>query len=96
MLATKTEACREYAYAVGSEHPTRQWILTDYDTWEPNPFYVGPDGGHPEYPDEDGPMFSVFMTFKEASEYAKGAAQLLACRVSIERYKDRCWVVKVI
>jgi hypothetical protein len=47
-LATDTEACREYARNVGAERPERPWILTDYDTWERNPFYSGPPARHPE------------------------------------------------
>ena len=47
-LATKTDACREYACNVGADHPERAWILTDYDTWERNPHYHGPAVPHPE------------------------------------------------
>jgi hypothetical protein len=48
-LETKTEACREYARNFGEDHPERPWNLTDYDTWEPNPWYRGPRVPHPEY-----------------------------------------------
>ena len=51
-LATPTEACREYARNVGVDHPDRPWILTDFDTWERNPFYHGPPAPHPEYEDD--------------------------------------------
>ncbi len=57
-LATETEACREYARNVGHERPEDAWILTDWDTWEPNPFYCGPAVPHPEdamYMDIDDP-----------------------------------------
>jgi hypothetical protein len=47
-LATPREACRELARNVGAEQPERPWILTDFDTWEPNPFYSGPPAPHPE------------------------------------------------
>jgi len=47
-LATPADACREYAANVGADHPDRAWILTDYDTWERNPFYNGPAVPHPE------------------------------------------------
>ncbi len=50
--ATPTDARREYAYNAGAEHYRRQWILTDWDTWERNPHYTGPDQGHPEYDDD--------------------------------------------
>ncbi len=52
-LATPTEACREFARNVGHEFPDRPWILTDYDTWERNPFYQGPPARHPEDDQED-------------------------------------------
>ena len=47
-LATPADACREYAANVGADHPDRAWILTDFDTWERNPFYHGPAVPHPE------------------------------------------------
>jgi len=47
-FATETDACREYARNVGRENPDRAWIGTHYDTWERNPFYVGPPQRHPE------------------------------------------------
>jgi hypothetical protein len=42
------QAIREWAWIVGAERLDQQWLLTDYDTWEPNPHYHGPDQGHPE------------------------------------------------
>jgi hypothetical protein len=47
-LATETEACREFARNIGEEFPERAWLLTSFDTWEPNPFYHGPKVPHPE------------------------------------------------
>ena len=49
-VATPSEAMREYARNVGQDQTDTAWILTDYDTWEPNPFYVGPACGriHPD------------------------------------------------
>lgn len=44
-----SEALDQYASAYGAEAPDREWILTPYDTWEPNPFFTGtPSGTHPE------------------------------------------------
>lgn len=48
-LATPSEACREYAWNYGADRPNRAWILTDFDTWEPNPHYSGPPVPHPEF-----------------------------------------------
>ncbi len=42
------EAHKEMVQIFGQEKPDRQWILTDYDVWEKNPYYVGPDQPHPE------------------------------------------------
>lgn len=47
-LATETDAVREYARNVGHEHSDAAWILSPFDTWERNPFYVGPPQPHPE------------------------------------------------
>jgi hypothetical protein len=45
---TTQDACREYARNYGADHPDKAWILTDWDTWESNPFYQGPPIPHPE------------------------------------------------
>lgn len=47
-LATPAQASKEYALIVGAENPEDAWILTHFDCWEPNPFYVGPKVPHPE------------------------------------------------
>ena len=47
-LATPADAMREYAAVVGAEHPDKAWISTDFDSWVPNPYYVGPKVPHPE------------------------------------------------
>ena len=47
-MTIQQEACREYAREVGRENPDRAWIATDFDSWEPNPFYKGPPVRHPE------------------------------------------------
>ena len=49
------EAIREWVWIVGAERLDQQWLLSDYDSWERNPHYRGPDQGHPEdYYDPDG------------------------------------------
>jgi len=85
------EAVRQWAWNVGSDRPTEQWLLSDYDTWERNPHYVGPDLGHPEF---DEPDCSVFLTFNEASAQAKRLAMFRGTSFTVENYKDRCWVVR--
>ena len=42
------EAIRQWAYMVGINRQDQQWLLSDYDSWERNPHYTGPDQGHPE------------------------------------------------
>jgi len=85
------EAVREWSWNVGSDRPTQQWILSDYDTWERNPHYIGPDLGHPEDDDMAG---EVFLTFKDASGFAKGYAATSGSPVKVENYKGRCWVIR--
>ncbi len=46
-------ALEQYGAVYGAEAPDRAWILTPYDTWEPNPYYRGPPARHPEE-DADG------------------------------------------
>jgi len=47
-LATEADAILEFARNLGEVRPELAWILTPYDTWEPNPAYVGPTVPHPE------------------------------------------------
>lgn len=54
-FATPGQAAAEYGRNAGMDNPDRAWILTPWDSWEPNPFYVGPRVSHPEYPDDETP-----------------------------------------
>ena len=47
------ESVRQCVWVVGQDRRDQQWILSDYDSWERNPHYRGPDQGHPEYDDYD-------------------------------------------
>src|SRR5205085_6265266 len=44
----RTAAVQQYAADRGQFRPDQAWILSPYDTWEPNPFYIGPRQPHPE------------------------------------------------
>jgi hypothetical protein len=90
MSATMSEAVQQWAYVIGINRQYTQWLLSDYDSWERNPHYVGPDQGHPETGD---PLCAVFGTFKEADRAAKYYAPALAKPLRVEHYKDTCWVV---
>jgi len=48
MAPTTQELVREWASQYGSAHTDQQWLLSDWDTWERNPHYVGPEQRHPE------------------------------------------------
>ena len=39
---------REWARNVGESRQDQEWLLTEYDSWERNPWYSGPPGRHPE------------------------------------------------
>lgn len=48
------QAVREWAWIVGQYRPQDAWLLSNYDTWEPNPHYRGVAVDHPEeYDDSD-------------------------------------------
>ena len=47
-MSFQQEAVRQWAWVYGSEHQGQCWILSDYDTWERNPFYTGPEEPHPD------------------------------------------------
>ena len=48
IMATPMDAVREYTRNVGSTRPDSAWILSQYDSWERNPYYSGPPQPHPE------------------------------------------------
>ena len=85
------QAVREWAYQVGVNRQTQLWLLSDYDSWELNPHYVGPDQGHPEY---DEPTCSVYLSFNEAAAEAKRLAAFRGTSVFVNNDKVRCWVVR--
>ena len=43
-----SEINREMAFHLGAANPDKQWVCTDFDVWEKNPFYSGPEQPHPE------------------------------------------------
>ena len=62
------EANEEMKQIFGMENPDKQWVLTDYDVWERNPFYSGPEQQHPEddTPHEEWKPFNP--KFEDANE----------------------------
>jgi hypothetical protein len=48
LVGTSAPHLKEYARNAGAEDRERAWILTPWDTWEPNPYYQGPPVRHPE------------------------------------------------
>lgn len=47
------EALRQHSAAYGEERQDQEWLLSPFDTWEKNPWYVGEPGRHPEDYDEE-------------------------------------------
>jgi hypothetical protein len=47
-VATISDAVREYTWNVGKDCPHCAWILSPYDTWHKNPYYIGAPEPHPE------------------------------------------------
>ena len=45
---THRELVDNYTRCHGEFETERAWILSPYDTWEPNPFFVGSRPPHPE------------------------------------------------
>ena len=48
MAITMRMAVLDRVKAEGGVNPNRPWILSQYDTWERNPYYQGPPVPHPE------------------------------------------------
>lgn len=57
------EAHAEMIQIFGMEQQDSQWILTDYDVWERNPYYHGPEQQHPEddTPYEDWESHQIYL-----------------------------------
>lgn len=47
-VATPSSAVSEWVWIVGAEHTDRAWLLSNYDTWERNPHFLGTVPPHPE------------------------------------------------
>jgi hypothetical protein len=47
------DAIRQWVWVAGADCPDCAWLLSDYDSWEANPHYVGPPQRHPEDYDAD-------------------------------------------
>lgn len=65
---TTQDLCRDQAYHLGRERPEQAWISTSWDTWEPNPFYVGPEEPHPELFDYEEEGFTATPGIAVASD----------------------------
>ena len=52
-LATEADAIHEWVWNVGHHRPECAWLVSNYDTWERNPYYRGPEVPHPEVAYED-------------------------------------------
>lgn len=77
-MSYQSESCREYAYNHGAMNPDFAWISTPFDSWEPNPFYVGPPVRHPEDYDEA----EVYGQAAPRRESAKAEARRLLADAS--------------
>jgi len=83
MLATISDAVREYSRNYGAPANVA-WILSPYDSWEPNPWYAGPYLGHPE---DDDRLGECFLTFKDAALFARSHAIKFRKVMKVKRFK---------
>ena len=62
-VPTDQDIHREQIRQLGAQRPDSAWILSDYDAWERNPYYSGPEVPHPEddrnEPDTNEPSKSI-------------------------------------
>ena len=67
---TQWEIHKEMARHIGEANQDKQWVLTDFDVWEKNPFYIGPDQPHPEddYAYEQGDLAEYVPEVREIVE----------------------------
>jgi hypothetical protein len=88
--ATESDAVREWTYNVGADRPDQAWLCSNYDTWEKNPHYVGPEEPHPEDDEawEDIAAWRAARAAKAAETAADIAAKIAALNAETleERY----------
>lgn len=84
MLATISDAVREYAYNYNAPANVA-WVLSPYDSWERNPHYAGPYLGHPE---GDERLGECFLSFQEAAAFARSYAMQNKKVMKVERYNS--------
>lgn len=65
MYPTMSELVGFWVCEYGSDHRDQQWVLSPYDSWHLNPFYRGPDQGHPE---DDQQVFDYEETEESVSD----------------------------
>lgn len=85
-VATPAEACKEFAWNYGMDHPDKAWLLSDYDTWEKNPHYKGPPVPHPEDDDYDHRYVGRLLTAADAKQFVL-AGRAVITAVSLETGK---------
>lgn len=84
-------AVAQYAQVHGEDKPGAAWILSPFDTWEPNPAYAGPPQPHPESGDYPVPYF---LTYAEAMVWARVEAYRTGRVVKVTAYGPG-WVAGV-
>ena len=90
--ATESDAVREWVYNVGADRPDQAWFCSNYDTWEKNPHYVGPEEPHPEDDEawEDIDAWRAARAAKAAKTAADVAAEIKALNaLTIEERQAR-------
>lgn len=78
-----SEANKQYASDRGSLRPDLAWILSPFDVWYANPYYIGPEQPHPESEEETIPL-----SFEDAKKISKLVAALNNKTVTIFRDRD--------
>ena len=47
--SVQEEGHKDWIQSFGEQSPHKEWILSDWDVWERNPYFTGtPTQGHPE------------------------------------------------
>lgn len=73
----------------GSENSNKAWILSNYDTWERNPYYVGEPVPHPE----DSPYCATVEEEEELYDWQKEENELRKDPewVKAEKEEEEAW-----
>lgn len=80
---------KEWARNVGREYPDQEYLLTEYDSWERNPWFTGKPGRHPEADPEPVAIKAAWFSDQRATVGGKRCGYVYARDEAERIYRHR-------